>query len=236
MTRIYPVPLDSDEPNPEPLRVGSLFAGYGGLDLAVQTVLPQSHLVWYCEHEPPTEKNPTPDQAAAAVMAHRWPGLATSHTSNPGRAPGTTPVSAGPQRQSPNPRPPKENPVVEQQRLTASDSNLVAHAVRELTLCGMLDGDSDYDGGIGPAVLDLIRVFASQGHSGGSAAVTAGLFVRLAAFEVLSPLTDDPNEWIDVDGEGLLQSRRQASAFSRDGGTTYTVNGQPHAIQHTHPA
>lgn len=74
MTRIYPVPLDSDEPNPEPLRVGSLFAGYGGLDLAVQTVLPQSHLVWYCEHEPPTEKNPTPDQAAAAVMAHRWPG------------------------------------------------------------------------------------------------------------------------------------------------------------------
>ena len=61
MTRIYPVPLDSDEPNPEPLRVGSLFAGYGGLDLAVQTVLPQSHLVWYCEHEPPTEKNPCQD-------------------------------------------------------------------------------------------------------------------------------------------------------------------------------
>ena len=126
--------------------------------------------------------------------------------------------------------------MIEQQRLTASDSNLVAHAVRELTLCGMFDDDSDYDGAIGTAVLDLIRVFASQGHSGGSAAVTAGLFVRLAAFEVLSPLTDDPNEWIDVDGEGLLQSRRQASAFSRDGGTTYTVNGQPHAIHHTHPA
>ena len=125
--------------------------------------------------------------------------------------------------------------MVEQQLLTASDNNLVAHAVRELTLCGMLDGDSDYDGGIGPAVLDLIRVFASQGHSGGSAAVTAELFARITAFEALSPLTDDPDEWIDVDGKGLLQSRRQSSAFSRDGGQTYSVNGT-HIIYHTQRA
>jgi len=45
------------------LRIGSLCTGYGGLDLAVTTVL-DAELAWYAE----------PDQHAAAVLAARWPG------------------------------------------------------------------------------------------------------------------------------------------------------------------
>lgn len=32
-------------------------------------------LAWYCEYEPPTQKHPRPANAAAKVMAHRFPGV-----------------------------------------------------------------------------------------------------------------------------------------------------------------
>jgi DNA (cytosine-5)-methyltransferase 1 len=47
------------------VRVGALFAGYGGLELALAGALDGDlELVWYCEIEP----------AACRVMAHRFPG------------------------------------------------------------------------------------------------------------------------------------------------------------------
>lgn len=45
------------------LTVGALFAGYGGLELALRSAL-DVRLAWYAEVDP----------AAAAVMAHHWPG------------------------------------------------------------------------------------------------------------------------------------------------------------------
>ena len=49
-------------------------------------------------------------------------------------------------------------------------------------------------------------------------------------FEPLGPLTDDPDEWVEV-ADGLWQSRRKSSAFSCDGGKTYHVNGEPDTIR-----
>jgi len=104
-------------------------------------------------------------------------------------------------------------------------SNLVSHAQDELWRAGLFDPDSDYDGQIGVAVMGLIDTIADQGHSGGSIGYTVWLFNRLVAFKPLTPLTDNPNEWIDhtdiSDGNPLWQSRRQSDAFSTDGGTTY---------------
>ena len=57
-----------------PLRFGALFAGYGGLEDGVQSVL-GGVLAWYSEYEPPAEKNPRPSQAAARIMAYRHPGV-----------------------------------------------------------------------------------------------------------------------------------------------------------------
>lgn len=45
------------------LRIGALFAGYGGLELAVQHAMPGSSVVWYAEKA----------AAPAAVMAHHHP-------------------------------------------------------------------------------------------------------------------------------------------------------------------
>lgn len=48
----------------EPLRIGSLFSGYGGLDLAVESVLP-ARTVWHCEW----------DDAPSTVLAKNFPGI-----------------------------------------------------------------------------------------------------------------------------------------------------------------
>jgi hypothetical protein len=77
---------------------------------------------------------------------------------------------------------------------------------------------------LAPAIMNLIRVFASEGHSGMSAAISLQIFSRLAQFKALTPLTNDPAEWHDVSdisGEPMWQNIRQSTCFSSDGGKTY---------------
>lgn len=98
-------------------------------------------------------------------------------------------------------------------------SNLVQHARRELTLIG-----EDKD------VIDwycrTIAAFASFGHSGGSHAATLPVLTELLQFNNLSPLTDDPEEWVKHDEDiwppnGIWQSARNAKAFSENEGKNY---------------
>jgi hypothetical protein len=102
-------------------------------------------------------------------------------------------------------------------------SGLLDYATEEVTRAGLLAPDSDYDGMLGQAVLELVKVFADQGHSGMSAQLTLMIFGKVAAYKPLMPLTDDPTEWNKV-GTGVWQSRRDPSAFSNDGGKTWRVN------------
>lgn len=105
-----------------------------------------------------------------------------------------------------------------------SESGLVAFARYELALAGLFDDDSDYNGMLGNAALDIVRVFASQGHSGYSAAITADIAVRLMRYEPLTALTFEPDEWNDVSdmsGTPMWQNRRRSTTFSTDGGRTY---------------
>jgi hypothetical protein len=44
---------------------------------------------------------------------------------------------------------------------------------------GLFDEDSDYGGMLGEAVLELVKVFSKQGHSGFSAMLTKEMFYRL---------------------------------------------------------
>jgi hypothetical protein len=95
---------------------------------------------------------------------------------------------------------------------------LVEHAQRELTLIGEDQDVIDWYGRV-------IAEFASFGHSGGSAMVTIPVLHELLQFHPLSPLTDDPAEWIDrteiSGGTPMWQSGRHPEAFSTDGGKTY---------------
>ena len=105
-------------------------------------------------------------------------------------------------------------------------SNLTFHAQQELTAAGIFDKDADYGGALGTAVMELIETFDKQGHSGMSAAMTLALFDKVARFENITPLTSNPDEWMNVSeisgsGTGLWQNRRRSTTFSRDGGQTW---------------
>lgn len=108
------------------------------------------------------------------------------------------------------------------------ESGLVSHARRELELAGLFDEDSDYEGMAAEAVIDLMMVFSAQGHSGFSAGMVTELFRRLASFENLTPLDDNPATWMhiaeEIGGANLWQSVRRPDAFSHDGGKTWTLN------------
>ena len=109
-------------------------------------------------------------------------------------------------------------------RYQESKSDLECHAEREMKLVGLHEPNADYGGMLFGAVMELIRVFAKQGHSGASAGRVRYFFNKLSNFENLSAITSNPDEWNEV-GTGLWQSKRNPAIFSKDGGKThYDVN------------
>jgi len=96
----------------------------------------------------------------------------------------------------------------------SEESNLVIHARRELNIIGE-------EPDIIEGYLKVIQAFADMRHSGGSAMVAIPVINRLLQFQNLAPLTDNPDDWIEV-GDGLWQNRRCSKMFSTDGGKTYT--------------
>src|SRR6202008_5091189 len=101
-------------------------------------------------------------------------------------------------------------------------SNLVKHAEHELEL---IKEDPEIVSGY----LQMIKIFADMNHSGGSASIFIPTLNQLLQFKNLSPLTDDPEEWIhhdsatwgSEDGKGIWQNKRNSEAFSEDEGKTY---------------
>jgi hypothetical protein len=112
--------------------------------------------------------------------------------------------------------------------VSESDSNLIKHAQRELALLGE---EPDMVRGY----LEMIRVFADMRHSGGSASVFIPTLNALLQYENLTPLTNDPDEWVDqtgISGTPLWQNKRNSKAMSTDGGAHYTLVEDPHQALH----
>jgi hypothetical protein len=114
---------------------------------------------------------------------------------------------------------PYRKPLTAMTQTAIDESNLVAHARRELALIGE---EPETVAGY----LNVIQAFADMGHSGGSASVAIPTLNRLLQFGNLRPLTDDPGEWNHVaeaqaGQDDLWQSARNPEAFSNDGGETY---------------
>ena len=107
--------------------------------------------------------------------------------------------------------------------------SLVGYAQDELQRAGWFDKDSDYAGMVGPAVIEMMKQFAEEGHSGYSAHLVLHIFERLASYRPLTPL-DNPMEKSEYHcvsyASGTppmttLQSVRRSSVFSEDGGKTW---------------
>ena len=104
----------------------------------------------------------------------------------------------------------------------STDGPLVQHARQELARIGE---DQDVIDG----VASVIAAFAEVADSGGATPFVIAYIEKLMRFEPLSPLTNDPSEWVDqteASGSPLWQSARTPMAFSTDGGNTYTLLGE----------
>ena len=110
-------------------------------------------------------------------------------------------------------------------------SNLVDYAREELERAGLFDLDSDYNGMIADAVMEVVDKYADQGHSGMSASWTLSLAEKLLRFKPITPLTYEIDEWNDVSkesGRPMWQNRRDSEVFSTDGGLThYSLSDPP---------
>lgn len=98
--------------------------------------------------------------------------------------------------------------------------NIVEHAKRELELCGQTKEDPAY----AASIIAAVEAFASYGHSGGSAMVALEQLHNLLQYRALSPLTSDPEEWIDqsrISGTPLWQNKRDPAAMSTDAGKSW---------------
>ena len=119
---------------------------------------------------------------------------------------------------------PLDFPMLEEET-TLLKEGTYEHALYELDRAGLTDEDADYGGMVATAVLELIKTFSNQGHSGFSASMVRELFNKLTNFETLTEITSNPEEWGDVteisDGKILFQNKRNPAIFSEDGGKTW---------------
>ena len=90
-----------------------------------------------------------------------------------------------------------------------------------------------------PEIVDwyvkVAETFSEFGHSGASAEYTLRVLEQVLRYKNLTPLTDDPAEWMDVSEytEGpMWQNIRNSGAFSQNGGKTYTLVGEEEYIEH----
>jgi hypothetical protein len=109
--------------------------------------------------------------------------------------------------------------------LRDTDGNLVAHARTEFEAGGYGDGDA-MNAAMASCVLDLIRVYSSQGHSGFSASHCRGLFAEVAAFKPLGQLTGADSEWFDHghDDRTRWQNKRASHVFKGADGVAYDID------------
>ena len=78
------------------------------------------------------------------------------------------------------------------------------------------DGLQDF---MNSGILDIIKVFSEQGHSGMSAGYAIGILERLLRFKPITPLTGEEDEWNETSRDGVKQNKRCGSVFRQADGT-----------------
>lgn len=111
-------------------------------------------------------------------------------------------------------------------------SNLHHHARTEFRAAGWTDENGNFKDEMQQAicehVLELLRVFSDEGHSGSTAPYAVNMFKTLAMFEPIVPLTGEDWEWSEV-GSGVFQNKRCSRVFKqadRFDGQAYDINGR----------
>lgn len=105
--------------------------------------------------------------------------------------------------------------------IRAKDGNLVFHAKSELA--HLLNTGEESDLWVRENLIDLVRVFSAQNHSGLSASYVSGVLIRLLKFEPIGPIRGTEDEWvIHNHGDDMYaQNARCGHIFQRQDKTAY---------------
>lgn len=107
-----------------------------------------------------------------------------------------------------------------------NDSQMVGHARRELEMAGLftVNEENDYDGFIGKGVIALVKLFDdwTKDDPAKMQAIDS-VFGFVIKGDLLSPPTNDPDEWEDfeVDGVVTVRNKRNIMYITRDGMKTW---------------
>jgi len=107
---------------------------------------------------------------------------------------------------------------------------LIEHAKRELARLRDPKGEPDeMQDAIEAHVMKIVEIFAEEGHSGSSASYTLAIIKKVLAFEPVTPLTGDDDEWNDIaeiNGGPLWQNNRCSRVFKEADGSVYDIEGK----------
>ena len=124
-------------------------------------------------------------------------------------------------------------------------SSLMQHAYDELKYCGIdiseggcnpKNPKDPFDGYVNACAknaIEMLKVFDSDGHSGMSSSITLRIFNRLANYQNIEPLTNNPDEWQKLSGceDSDWQNKRNPACFTTDFKTYYNVDDKDNKIK-----
>lgn len=102
-------------------------------------------------------------------------------------------------------------------------TGLERHAIEEMRLLGWYEGD-DMDAMMAKHIVKMVREFSLEGHSGFSASYATNVLEKVLRYDVLSPLTGEDSEWVEV-GDGVFQNKRCSRVF-KENGQAYDIDGK----------
>lgn len=110
---------------------------------------------------------------------------------------------------------------------------MIEHAKMELDLilkqCDPNDKEEiEMQKVINQNILDIVEMFANQGHSGFSASYAINILTKLLNWSFVTPLTGEDDEWIVVT-DGVYQNKREGRIFKNKDkfdGKAYYLDGK----------
>lgn len=77
-------------------------------------------------------------------------------------------------------------------------------------------------------IVEIVKVFAQQGHSGFSAGYAINLIEKLLKYEPITPLTGEDSEWIELNynDDTAYQNKRCSRVFKDKDGRAYDIEGK----------
>lgn len=106
-------------------------------------------------------------------------------------------------------------------------SNSIEYAKRELNRFIDEKDPCEIQEKINENIIQIVSVFAEQGHSGLTASYVTNALERLLRFLPLQPLTGEESEWMEV-GDGTEQNIRCSRVFrkNKDNSAAYDIEGK----------